>query len=65
MKTLCNQLRSKETWKRVLYLMGPKSFEHAKKPLTKEDIFPLILAFILVILLLISGGFLFSKLINW
>ena len=59
------RLTSKNTWERVLYLMGPKSFEHAKQPISKDDVLPLILAFVLIILIIVIGVILFSKIIPW
>lgn len=61
---ILEQLTSKQTWKKALYFMGRKSIENAKKPLSKDDIIPLILAFILAIVWLLIIGVVVFRLIN-
>jgi uncharacterized membrane protein YvbJ len=47
--SLLKELCSKETWERTLFFTRRKTIEEGKKPLTKKDILPLILAFIICI----------------
>jgi len=67
-RRIISYLRDAETWKRVDYFASIKSTNDAKIPLTKKDIVPialafsLILLFIYVVILIVSGlGVLFHR----